>query len=158
MNYRPALVLMLVLLGCVSALVPAVAQNQPPEDKPVAVNADQLKKLENAIAPYVKKARETLPEAKRRYLAGLPKHQTFYVTMKLSDASKKYEMVFVRVTAWEGETIQGFLSSDLSLVHNHSKGEKLTCNETEVLDWTISKPDGTEEGNFVGKFLDTYQP
>ena len=28
----------------------------------------------------------------------------------------------------------------------------------EVLDWTISKPDGTEEGNFVGKFLDTYRP
>ena len=30
--------------------------------------------------------------------------------------------------------------------------------ESDVLDWTISKPDGTEEGNFVGKFLDTYKP
>ena len=30
--------------------------------------------------------------------------------------------------------------------------------ELEVLDWTVSKPDGTEDGNFVGKFLDTYKP
>jgi hypothetical protein len=29
--------------------------------------------------------------------------------------------------------------------------------ETEVMDWLISHPDGSEEGNFVGKFLDTYQ-
>lgn len=158
MNHRAALPFVLLLLSSISSLVPAVAQNNSPQDKPVVSNAERLKKFEDALAPYVKKARETLPEAKKKYLAGLPKDQTFYVTIKLYDPSKKYEQVFVRVTSWKGETIQGILSSDLSLIHNHSKGEKLTCNESEILDWTISKPDGTEEGNFVGKFLDTYQP
>jgi uncharacterized protein YegJ (DUF2314 family) len=158
MNYRAALILAVFLLSSVPLLVPAVAQNNSPQDKPVASSAEQLKKFEDAIAPYVKKARESLPEAKKKYLAGLPRNQIFYVTIKLYDASKKYEQVFVRVTSWKSESIQGILSSDLSLIHNHSKGEKLTCNESEILDWTISKPDGTEEGNFVGKFLDTYQP
>jgi uncharacterized protein YegJ (DUF2314 family) len=158
MNHRAALILALFLLSSVPPLVPAIAQNNSPQDKPVATSAEQLKKFEDAIEPYVKKARESLPEAKKKYLAGLPKNQVFYVTIKLYDSSKKFEQVFVRVTSWKGETIQGILSSDLSLIHNHSKGEKLTCNESEILDWTISKPDGTEEGNFVGKFLDTYQP
>jgi uncharacterized protein YegJ (DUF2314 family) len=158
MDFRAALPFILFFLGSVPPLVPAVAQNNSPQDKPVVSNREQLRKFEDAIAPYVKKAQETLPDAKKKFLAGLPKDQTFYVTIKLYDPSKKYEQVFVKITSWKGQTMQGILSSDLSLIHNHSRGEKLTCNESEILDWTISKPDGTEEGNFVGKFLDTYQP
>ena len=139
------------------ALFPAAAQDNRPQDKPVGSSADKVKKFEDAIAPYVKKARETLPEAKKKYLAGLPDDQIFYVTVKLYD-SKKYEQVFVRVTSWKGESIQGIIASDLGLIHNHTKGEKISCKESEILDWTISMPDGTEEGNFVGKFLDTYRP
>jgi tetratricopeptide (TPR) repeat protein len=154
MSYRPALSLAFILLSSVSSVA---AQNNPPQDKPIASNAEQAKRIEDAIAPYVKKARETLPEAKKKYLAGLPEDETFYVTIRLYDASKKYEQVYVKVTSWEGETIQGTLLSKASLIHNHSLGETLTCNESEVLDWTISRRDGTEEGNFVGKFLDTYK-
>jgi hypothetical protein len=29
--------------------------------------------------------------------------------------------------------------------------------ESELIDWLISRPDGTEEGNVVGKFLDEWQ-
>jgi hypothetical protein len=39
-----------------------------------------------------------------------------------------------------------------------SCGDRYATAETELLDWLITKPDGTEEGNVVGKFLDTYQP
>jgi uncharacterized protein YegJ (DUF2314 family) len=158
MNHRTVLPLSLFLLTSVTSLTPTAAQNKSPQDKPVAASAEQVKKFEEAIAPYVKKARESLPEAKKKYRAGLPKDYVFYVTIKLYDSSKKYEQVFVRVTSWKGETVQGILASALSIIHNHSKGEKLICAESEILDWTISKPDGSEEGNFVGKFLDTYQP
>ena len=158
MNQRTPLTLALFLLGSIPSLAPVAAQNKSPQDKPVASNGEQVKKFEAAIAPYVKKARESLPEAKKKYLAGLPKNQIFYVTIKLYDSSKTYEQVFVRVTSWKGESIQGILASGLSIVHNHSKGEELTCHESEILDWTISKPDGTEEGNFVGKFLDVVPP
>lgn len=134
-----------------------IQQNGPP-DKPIAANSEQADKLDKAIEPHVKKAKETLPEAKKRYLAGLPKDQTFFVTIKLYDTSRKYEIVFVKVNSWKGNVVQGNLASDLTLIRGHSKNEKLSCDESEILDWTISKPDGTEEGNFVGKFLDTYQP
>jgi uncharacterized protein YegJ (DUF2314 family) len=150
--------LALFLLASVASLSPVSAQNNSPRDKPVAANGEQVKKFEAAIAPYVKKAREALPEAKKKYLAGLPQNQIFYVTIKLYDSSKTYEQVFVRITSWKGESIQGILDSSPSIIPNHTKGEKLTCRESEILDWTISKPDGTEEGNFVGKFLDTYHP
>ncbi|SRR6266513_1058724 len=158
MNQRRPLTLALFLLASVPSLSPVPAQNKSPQDKLVAANAEQVKKFEAAIAPYVKKARKALPEAKKKYLAGLPQNQIFYVTIKLYDSSKTYEQVFVRVTSWKGESIQGILQSNLSIIRNHSKGEKLSCHESEILDWTISKPDGTEEGNIVGKFLDTYQP
>jgi hypothetical protein len=34
----------------------------------------------------------------------------------------------------------------------------MTVQEKDVYDWTISRPDGSEDGNYVGKFLDTYHP
>jgi len=43
-------------------------------------------------------------------------------------------------------------------VTGYKHGDTYSFPEADLLDWTISKPDGTEEGNFVGKFLDTYQP
>ena len=150
--------LALFRLASVPSLSPDAAQNKAPQDKPVAANAEQAKKFDAAIAPYVKKAREALPEAKKKYLAGLPQNQIFYVTIKLYDSPKTYEQVFVRITSWKGESIQGILESSLPTIHNHSKGEELTCHESEILDWAILRPDGTEEGNFVGKFLDTYHP
>jgi hypothetical protein len=160
MSNRRTLPFVVFLLLSISLPALVACQNNAPKDKLVPANGDeQVKKYEEAIAPSVKKARETLPEAKKKYLAGLPPKQIFYVTIKLYDAPKKsYEQAFIMVNEWKGETIYGTIDSDLSMIRTHSRGEKLTCTESEVLDWTISKPDGTEEGNFVGKFLETYRP
>ena len=136
----------------------AGGQGKAPVDKPVPTNAEQAKKLEEAIAPYVKQARETLPAAKNRFLKGLPKGEVFYITIRVLGPDDKYEQVFVRVTSWQKKTVKGELASDITLFEGHKKGELVVCAEKDILDWTISKPDGTEEGNFVGKFLDTYQP
>ena len=134
-----------------------LSPNAPP-DKPAGVQGlEKTAKLEEAIAPYVKKAKETLPRAKKRYLKGLPKSDVFFVTTRIRD-NERFEQVFLRVTSWEGDTIRGVLASDMELLTTHKKGEIITCNVTEVIDWTISKPDGSEEGNFVGKFLDSYKP
>jgi uncharacterized protein YegJ (DUF2314 family) len=138
-------------------LYTVAAQNAPPKDKPVSAVDAQVKKFEDAIAPYVKQARDTLPDAKKKYLAGLPKGQVFFVTIRLYE-DKKFEQAFLAVMSWKDKTIEGVLASNLDVVQNHKRGDKLTCQESDVFDWTISKPDGTEEGNFVGKFLDTYQP
>ena len=90
-------------------------------------------------------------------MKGLHHGEVFFVTTRIQE-NGKFEQVFVRVTSWEGDTIHGVLASDMQLLTTHKKGEIVDCKENELIDWTISKPDGTEEGNFVGKFLDTYKP
>lgn len=157
---KPFRAAILLVLSAVSVAIPKPQDLAPnaPADKPVAVNKNETQKFEDAIGPYVNKAKLTLPYAKKRYQKGLTKGEVFFITMKLYDPDRHYETVFVRVRSWEGDKIKGVLSSDLVLLKKHKNGEEVACLERDVLDWTISKPDGTEEGNFAGKFLDTYKP
>jgi Uncharacterized protein conserved in bacteria (DUF2314) len=130
----------------------------PPPDKPVAATSDDVAKYEAAIAPYILKARDSLPDTKKRFLAGLPQGQILYVTVRLTDPQGRFEQAYVKVNSWTGTIIKGTLASDMDLVKKYKKGEALTCRDSQVMDWTITKPNGTEEGNFVGKFLETYKP
>ncbi len=127
-----------------------------PKDKPVTVEEKAMDKL---IAPHVAKARETYPDASKRFRAGLPKDHHFFVTTRIKDPDGTFEQVFIYVSAIDPEkkTITGKVSNDLGRVKTFKKGQTVTFPESEMLDWTISKPDGSEEGNFIGKFLDEYQ-
>ena len=49
----------------------------------------------------------------------------------------------------------GTIESELGAVRDYKTGQQITFPETEVDDWMILRPDGSEEGNFVGKFMDT---
>ncbi len=73
----------------------------------------------------------------------------------LHDEQGHFEQVFVLVTLIENGIIRGRLASDVQLVEGHQAGEWVRVPEGEILDWTIQKDDGQEEGNFVGKFLDS---
>jgi uncharacterized protein YegJ (DUF2314 family) len=132
--------------------------SQPPEDKPVSVQAEQLRKFEEAIKPHVEQAKKTYPEAKKRFLAGLPPKEKFYVTVKLRDESGRFEQSFIAVEEIKDGTITGTIANEITHITKYKFGDEYTFPESELLDWTITKADGTEEGNFVGKFLDTYQP
>src|SRR5258707_5153652 len=124
-----------------------------PQDKPVQFDDAASKKFEEAIAPYVAKARATLPDTKKRFVQGLNKGEVLFVTTRIYDADGKYEQVFVEVKSWKDKTITGLLATDPKLIKGHKLGEKMVVEEENVYDWTISKPDGAEEGNFVGNFL-----
>jgi len=135
-----------------------VAANAP-QDKPGQITAEQEKKFEDAIKPYVEQARKTYPEAKQRFLSGLPPKQSFFVTTRLHDPDGRFEQVFIAVKEITEGKITGVIYSEIQLLKDAFKfGDSYTFAESELLDWTITKPDGSEEGNFVGKFLDTYQP
>ena len=149
----------------VALLVSAVAAAQEvnvapnaPKDKPVRARGDQVTQFEEAIRPHVETARKTYPQARERFLKRLPPEHTFFITTKLRDASGRFEQVFVAVREIKGGQISGRIWSDINLVSGYKLGDPYTFPESELIDWTISRPDGTEEGNFVGKFLETYQP
>lgn len=130
-----------------------------PADRPVLVAGtspdEAQKKMQSLILPYVRQARATLPEAKRRYLAGLPAGEHFFVTAVLTDAAGHFEQVFIKVDSTDAERTTGRIASQIGIVAGYRYGDQVTVLDPDIIDWTISKPDGSEDGNYVGKFLDT---
>lgn len=154
----PLLFALSLLACCGPAAALSDLSPDAPKDKPGHVRgADQAQQFLTAVAPYIAQARQTWPAARKRYLAGLPPRHVFFVTMKLVDATERFEIVFLEVRKIERGVITGEIANDLTLVQGYRRGQVVTVPETEIWDWTISKPDGSEEGNVVGKFLDSYQ-
>jgi hypothetical protein len=114
--------------------------------------------MHQAMAPYVAQARASYPAARDRFLAGPPGGNTFFVTTRLHDAEGREEQVFVAVDSIMDAKIAGRIWSPIQLVRGYRFQQPYTFPESELLDWMFARPDGTEEGNVVGKFLDTYKP
>ena len=148
----------ILLLTCSTAFSDPVVPSRGPKDKPQPLNEDQFAAFDRAIALYVAKARSTYPEAKRRFLSKLPRGYEFFVTTRLHDKRGKWEQSFVSVLTIKDGKINGVITTQPKLVVGFKSGDRYTFSESQVLDWTIMRPDGVEEGNFVGKFLDTYHP
>jgi tetratricopeptide (TPR) repeat protein/uncharacterized protein YegJ (DUF2314 family) len=129
----------------------------PPADKPFKAERASIDTL---IAPYVEEARKTLPIARERFSKGLPSKEWMSVTIRIygpetdPGAVGAMEQVFVTVKSWDGQKIYGALASPVHLP-NHTQGEPITVDEKDVLDWTIVRADGSEEGNIVGKFMES---
>src|SRR5688572_20467025 len=152
----------LVLAVCTTAISQQPKQEiyiapNAPKDKPVDAAGSEVQQILAAIKPYIEKARSTYPQARVRFLNGLPPKHTFFVTTRLYDSSKRFEQVFIAVKEIKDGRISGVIASEIRLVSGYQEGDSYSFPESELIDWTISKPDGTEEGNFVGNFLDSYQ-
>jgi Uncharacterized protein conserved in bacteria (DUF2314) len=148
----------------ISLLTSANAQTNAPPDKPQWVRGSkQTEAFDRAIAPYVAKARATYPAAKKRFLAGLPRNFYFSVWIPLGENDKKtgeyhYEYVFVAVDKISSGKVYGQINNTLLALKRHHKGERIQFPESRVLNWAIVRPDGSEEGNYVGNFLDHWKP
>ena len=149
---------LLICLNLYEASAVAQPAQNAPTDQPLPLKEAQIAAVEKAVAPYVKTAKDTYPAARAKFLAGLPAGQTFYVVTRLTDPGGHWEQAFIRVQAIEGGSITGIISSHLQLIQNRSAGQSYTFDDSDLVDWVITKPDGSEEGNVVGKFLDTYKP
>jgi hypothetical protein len=134
-----------------------VAPNAP-KDKQISAADREAQQIEAAIKPYIEKARNTYPQAKTRFLNGLPPKHTFFITTRLHDGLRRFEQVFIAVKEIKDGKISGVIASEIRLISGYREGDSYSFSESELIDWTISKPDGTEEGNFVGNFLDSYRP
>jgi hypothetical protein len=66
----------------------------------------------------------------------------------------RVEAVFVTVSGIKGEQITGRIDSDVRGVAGYKSGDSYSLSERDILDWVIVRPDGGEDGNLVGKFLD----
>jgi tetratricopeptide (TPR) repeat protein len=104
----------------------------------------------------VEEARKTLPRAKNKYLKGLPRGNSFFVTVELNTGNNNYENIYLYVMQWYKELISGIISTHLSKSSMFHYGQRINVYEKSVIDWTIVDQNGKEEGNYLGKFIDTY--
>jgi hypothetical protein len=116
----------------------------------------QVDAMFKAEAPYIAKGRATYPTAKRRYLAGLPRGYSFAVRKHLIErstgpVSHRMEGVYVFVDTIKDGKIYGRIG-EVEL-RSFRQGQRISFPESELEDWAIFHPDGSVEGNFVGKFL-----
>lgn len=111
-----------------------------------------------AMEPYIAHARASWPDAKRRFVAGLPRRHTLFVTTRLRDTNGRIEQIFVAVDSVVAERIHGRIWSKILIVDGYRLQQPYVFSEEDLVDWMIAKPDGTEEGNVVGRFLDSFRP
>ena len=145
------------------AFAPSLARGQqkapPPTDRPVsATERCQLEEMHRVTAPLTEQARATYPDAKRRFLAGELPRDRFFVTTRLHDPAGREEQIFVVVDSIRDGRISGRIASPVRLIAGYRMNQPHAVDEAALIDWTVSRPDGTEEGNVVGKFFDTYKP
>jgi hypothetical protein len=158
-----AVVLSLVGVACASGPRPDVpAAERPvhvaanaPVDQPIGVaTKKEVDEFFAKLEPCRRLALAAWPDVRRRFATGLPERQTLFVTTRLRDAAGRVEQVFVAVDAIRDGRVAGRLWNDLNTVEGYRRGQALSVAEADVVDWTIARPDGTEEGNWMGRFID----
>jgi hypothetical protein len=158
--------LRLAALAAALLAPPAAAHGQNPKlapnapvDRPVPVATDSAReRIYRLIQPYVDSARATWPAARARFLAGLGEKQSLFAVTRLQDAAGHEEQVFVAVDRIQDGRIYGRIWSEIGVVQGYRLGQPYDFPESELVDWVISHPDGSEEGNVVGRFLESYRP
>ena len=136
----------------------AIAQNlglspRVPPDISASVTPGELKALAEALKPHVEQAQKTFPGARARFLAGLGKGQSLFVTSRLYDECGRSELAFIAVTRIEGGIVEGRIWSNLKVATYYRFRDHYAFPETQLVDWLIAYPDGTEEGNVMGNFM-----
>jgi hypothetical protein len=124
------------LAACLISLSPVLATSQQstpqlspnaPKDRPVETAQRCIwNAMDAAMQPYIAQARATWPQAKQRYLAGLPARNTFFVTALIVDDSDRREQVFIAVDSIQSGKISGRIWNRVDIVHGYRLGDRYT--------------------------------
>ena len=147
-----------ILAGLLPLLCACSAERAGRADRPGMVGAEKIGQFEAAIEPHVKEARLRLPEVKRRFQEGLDEGETLYVVVRLPRGGGGFEQAYVMVKDWQAGDLLGSVANQSGPLGPQPPADLISFKEAVILDWVIAKSDGYEEGNFVGRFLEGYQP
>ncbi|GAB3302717.1 hypothetical protein GCM10027348_29800 [Hymenobacter tenuis] len=134
----------------------STAWAQPTDNAGILQLVRQLARLGEPVpALPLKEARRTLPQVRQRFQQGLPAGTRLYVTAKVLNEVATPEPVLILVDTWQQGLISGRIVR-LAAANSRSTSAvaPVELDETVVLDWTVIRPQGAEEGNYLGKFLD----
>jgi uncharacterized protein YegJ (DUF2314 family) len=94
-----------------------------------------------------------LPRVKRRFRKGLRPGEALLVKHGFQAEEIEKEFMWVAVKTWKGARIQGQLSSEPTSCPGLRMGQAVELLESEIFDWVMVCPDGTEEGGFTTRVL-----
>lgn len=111
-----------------------------------------LARQQAALASPLREALRTLPITKKRFQAGLPEGDQLLLSVLVQATDTSFRQASARVLGWRGGTIQALL-----LPNAVGAAEPLPVSfpETAVMDWTLLRASGREEGDYVGRHLTT---
>lgn len=139
-----------------------IAQTAAPAGPPVVLTAvpaaptgirEKMARADSALAEPMQQARRTLSQARKRYVAGLPGGTQCLVMVRILASDTSFRQVQARVIGWHNGAVQALISPALTAALTDLR--PVSFPEAAVLDWTFLAANGREEGNFVGKYLDT---
>lgn len=90
---------------------------------------------------------------KPRYAKSPPVNERLLVKTPFDTASGNHEYMWVEVVRWDGKRIDGILQNDPDNVPGLKAGARVVVDETDVFDYVLFKPDGSQEGNETGAIL-----
>jgi len=140
------------LLLAFSTLTTAIAANDK-SDKGIYAKDVKMKSLNNSMQAAIKKARRTYPKAKEKFLNGLASGQYFFVVTRLQDKNGAVEQVFISVSEIKNGKIHGYIYNKIQNVSGYEFRQRHTFPESKIIDWLITKPNGGQIGNYIGKSL-----
>ena len=139
-------------LAALLALAPLAASAQPVVLTGAPASAAGRRVLAAAneeLAGPLREAQRTLSQTRKRFQKGLATNEQCLVTVRLVVADTVFRRMQARVLGWADGRVQ-------ALVPTGAGDERvpLSFPESAVIDWTILRHDGREEGNYIGRYLD----
>ena len=107
------------------------------------------------MAALIRESKTELPHIRKRFEAGLREGEVLYLTVRLVHSDQSFEQAFVQVKEWTPQGVTGVMASELIGFTEPKRGDVLKFLESTAIDWTITGPGGTEEGNRLGHYLES---
>jgi len=153
-----AIVIAIIIFSYTAHSQDSLLHSNSPQDKPwMPKDSSEYVKFLRFREVFTTLAKKKYPSVKARFLKGLPQGEILDIVTILKDSVGSSEQVFVTVQEISDGMVKGIISSEILNVAGYHRGDKYSFPEEELLDWSITKPDGSEEGNLIGKFIDRIQ-
>jgi len=99
-------------------------------------------------------ARQKLPALREHFNATMKPGEYIMVKVPFPVPSGGNEYMWVEVSSWNGDEIDGLLRNEPVNIPTLHGGQRIKVSEAKVFDFLHSLPDGTQEGNETGKLIE----
>lgn len=104
-----------------------------------------------------KAANAQLPKLRDAFAKGLQPGEYILVKAPFSTRDGGNEWMWVEVSKWNGDTIEGLLKNEPVDVPSLHAGQMVKVSQAKVFDYARRHPDGREEGNETSKIIQRMQ-